>query len=193
MQKEKFTQESKINEDVRENANKRFIVRRSSIHHVEKIYVDDETYLEWDRFVSAHRKKAQRNGECLCPKNKIWQCDTICDECPFYNKFKFESLDASQFEEDGSSETKADYIVDPTTENFEERIILQLTIEHLIDELKEKDPDIGLLLSTLYEEMKNNTFTNLSDIYKNQGVCKPTFFKRIKKLRKILEESGLKK
>lgn len=193
MQKEKFTQESKINEDVRENANKRFIVRRTSIHHVEKIYVDDETYLEWDRFVSAHRKKAQRNGECLCPKNKLWQCDTICDICPFYNKFKFESLDVAQFEEDGGSETKADYIVDPSTENFEERIILQLTIEHLIDELNEKDPDIGLLLSTLYEEMKNNTFTNLSDIYKNQCVCKPTFFKRIKKLRKILEESGLKK
>lgn len=193
MKKEKKYQENNNVEETRDSSFKHFIVQRTSIYHVEKIYVDDVTYYEWDRFVSTHRKRAQRNGDCICPKEKLWQCDTVCDECPFFNKFKYESLDAAQFEEDGGSETKADYIVDSSTENFEERIILQLTIEHLIDELMIKDPDIGLLLSTLYEEMKNNSFTNLSDIYKKQGVCKPTFFKRIKKLRKILEENGLKK
>ena len=85
-----------------------FITRRTSIHHVEKIYVDDESYYEWNRFVSLHRKKAQRCGECLCPKEKLWQCDTVCDECPFFNKDKYESLDVPAFSDDENSEMKVD-------------------------------------------------------------------------------------
>lgn len=193
MQKEKNYQENKNVEETTESVCKHFIVRRTSIYHVEKIYVDDDTYYEWDRFVSTHRKRAQRNGDCLCPKEKLWQCDTVCDECPFFNKFKYESLDTPQYEDGESHETKADYIVDSTTENFEERIIMQLTIEHLINELNEKDPDIGAILSALYSEIKNNTFITLSEFSKKLGENKSTFFYRVEKLKKIFDERGLKK
>lgn len=193
MEKEKKYQENNNAEEARDSSFKHFIVQRTSIYHIEKIYVDDDTYYEWDRFVSTHRKRAQRNGDCLCPKEKLWQCDTICDECPFFNKLKYDSLDTPQYEGNDSHETKADYIVDPTTENFEERIIMQLTIEHLIDELNAKDPDIGSILSALYSEIKNNTFNTLSEFSKKLGENKSTFFYRVEKLKKILDERGLKK
>ncbi len=170
-----------------------FITRRTSIHHVEKIYVDDESYYEWDRFVSQHRKKAQRCGECLCPKEKLWQCDTVCDECPFFNKDKYESLDIPAFSDDENSEMKVDYIADPNTENMEERIMLQLTIEHLIEELNEKEPELGLILSVLYEQVKTNSFHDLMSIARELNTKKTTFFKRIRKLQKIVKEAGIQR
>ncbi len=173
--------------------NTHFMTRRTSIHHVEKIYVDEETYYEWNKYVNQHRKKAQRNGECLCPKAKLWQCDTVCDECPFFNRDKFESLDVPQFSDDDDSEMKVDYVVDPSTEDMEERIILQLTMEHLIDELKDKEPELALILFTLYEEIKNNTFTNLLSLCEKLPMSTSTFYHRVERLRKIFVEKGLKK
>ena len=84
-------------------------------------------------------------------------------------------------------------IADPSTEKMEERIIMQLTIECLIEELNEKEPALGLILSSLYDEIKTNTFTSLSELCKKIESPKSTFFDNIARLKKILEEKGLKK
>lgn len=180
-------------ENLETNGYTHFITRRTSVYHVEKIYVDDKSYYEWNGFVSIHRKRAQRCGECLCPKEKLWQCDTVCDECPFFNRDKYDSLDVPAFSDDENSEMKVDYLADPSTENMEERIILQLTIEHLIEELNEKEPELGIILSSLYEEIKNNTFTNFYNLCKKLSIATSSFYYRVERIKKIFVEKGLKK
>lgn len=192
---EKEYQENQKTNASKSEENKHFITRRVSKYSVEKIYVSDKDYYEWNTFVNTHRKRAQRCGDCLCPKEKLWQCDTVCSDCPFFNFYKYDRLDDPQFANDESecSGTKADYIADPSTEKMEERIIMQLTIECLIEELNEKEPALGLILSSLYDEIKTNTFTSLSELCKKIESPKSTFFDNIARLKKIMEEKGLKK
>lgn len=188
-------QKSQNSETSKCEENRHFITRRVSKYSVEKIYVSDKDYCQWNSFVNTHRKRAQRCGDCLCPKEKLWQCDTVCSDCPFFNCYKYDRLDDPQFANDESEcpETKVDYIADPSTENMEERIIMQLTIECLIEELNEKEPALGLILSSLYDEIKTNTFTNLSELYKKLKSPKSSFFDNIARIKKIMEEKGLKK
>ena len=57
------------------------------------IEVPNETYAEYMKYCSNHRKRMQAHGLCKCPRAKWWQCDTVCADCIHQNLPETVSLD----------------------------------------------------------------------------------------------------
>lgn len=141
-----------------------YITHKVGNNKTQKVKVNYEQYISWYRFINLHRKRAQRNGKCLCPKDKLIYCDIVCDECIYCSKFKVDSLDIPQFLDDRDSESKINRIIDNTTNNLVKEITLKVSIEELINELKENEPDLFLIISTMYQEIKEKNL-QLYQIY----------------------------
>ena len=62
------------------------------------IEVPNETYAEYMKYCSNHRKRMQAHGLCKCPRAKWWQCDTVCADCIHQNLPETVSLDEQSAE-----------------------------------------------------------------------------------------------
>lgn len=72
---------------MKENDEKKYLLpQRVSPTQVELYEVTKEVYELESKEINRVRKQAQRNGECSCPKEKLWLCDGCCVDCPFYHK-----------------------------------------------------------------------------------------------------------
>ena len=58
------------------------------------VEVDEIIYRAYYQPIWKARIKAQRAGECLCPKDDIWKCDGICPGCNFYVPKKTVSMNS---------------------------------------------------------------------------------------------------
>lgn len=144
------------------------------------IDVPEDQYREYDRNRTALRKRMQYHHECTCPRNKFWLCDGMCDDCEFHVSASV-SLDA---EVPGSEDTLGDFIPDdkPTPEEIaSDRDLL----EHLIERLRELDPDADRIIELWSEN------PNLSDRKIAEAIGRPqkTFSDRMKKLRSEFKDA----
>ena len=55
--------------------------------------VTPEQYAEFDQWRTNKRKREQYHGRCMCPRNKWWLCDGLCDDCEFHAPGDMLSLD----------------------------------------------------------------------------------------------------
>lgn len=115
--------------------------RKIYIHSIKQwVPVTEEVYSEYYRPVWRTQKAAQKAGQCLCPKNKLWLCDGDCAMCEYHAAGNTVSLDAPIENSDGDEFSLIDTLEDPTS-NFAEVLVDRLLLERLLDELAEQDPE----------------------------------------------------
>lgn len=72
--------------------------------------VTEEVYREYYRPIWRLQKEAQKNGQCMCTKSKLWVCDGDCATCEYRAAGNTISLDAPMENGDGD-EFMADVVV----------------------------------------------------------------------------------
>lgn len=102
--------------------------------------VTEEVYLEYYRPIWRLQKESQKNGQCMCPKSKLWLCDGDCAMCKYRAAGNTTSLDAPIENSDGDEFSLADIIADPNAA-FADVIVDRLLLEKLLDELAQQDPE----------------------------------------------------
>ena len=102
--------------------------------------VTEEVYLEYYRPIWRLQKEAQKNGQCMCPKSKLWLCDGDCVLCEYSAAGNTISLDAPIENADGEEFSLADTLADPNA-FFADVIVDRLLLEKLLDELAQQDPE----------------------------------------------------
>lgn len=104
------------------------------------IPVSEEVYLEYYRPVWRLQKEAQKRGQCVCPRSKLWLCDGDCAMCEYQAAGNTISLDAPMRNDAGEEFCLWDTLEDPTA-NIEESVADKLLLEELFRALDELDPD----------------------------------------------------
>lgn len=102
--------------------------------------VTEEVYREYYRPIWRLQKEAQKNGQCICPKSKLWICDGDCAVCEYHTAGNTVSLDAPIENADGEEFCLLDTLEDPTS-SFADVLVDRLLLEQLLDELVERDPE----------------------------------------------------
>jgi hypothetical protein len=60
------------------------------------VSVTKEFYYEYYRPIWRTQKEAQKYGQCMCPKSKLWRCDGCCLECSYHAPGNVWSLEYEQ-------------------------------------------------------------------------------------------------
>lgn len=109
----------------------------------QQVPVTEEIYREYYHPIWRLQKKAQKNGQCLCPKSKL----QICEYHAVGNTI---SLDAPIENGDDNEFSLIDTIKDPTS-NFANILVDRLLLETLLDELSERDPESKRICELIME------------------------------------------
>lgn len=131
-------------------------------------------YAEFDRWRTNLRKREQYHGRCMCPRQKWWLCDGMCDDCEFHAAGDVLSLDKPISHEDGDEVSLADALVDPSP-SIEEVICDKAELDQLFERLNEIMPEAA--------EIGRLRMSKLSDeaIAQIIGIKRTTFLSRLKK------------
>lgn len=126
--------------------------------------VTEEIYREYYRPIWRTQKAAQKAGQCVCPKYKLWICDGDCAICEYRAAGNTISLDAPIKNGDGDEFSLIDTIEDPTS-NYSDILVDRLLLEQLLDELSERDPE-GKRICELI--MDGSSKTEIADTLKRE-------------------------
>ena len=121
--------------------------RENDPDSVDLVPVTEEQYRELTRCINRKRKREQRAGRCLCPKQYFWKCDADCDNCQ-YHKSDLISLDQILNDCAGFGNSLLDYLADDSclAETVEERALSE-ALHLLLDNLSEEEQEIIRLFS----------------------------------------------
>lgn len=136
--------------------------------------VTPDQYAEFDRWRTNLRKREQYHDRCMCPRNKWWLCDGMCNDCEFYAPGDILSLDKPVSNYDGDEVTLLDTLVD-----------LAPIIESVICDKAELDQLFERLNALMPEAVQIGQLRQdgLSDeaIAKIIGIKRTTFLSRLNK------------
>lgn len=141
--------------------------------------VPSEQYEEFDRWRTNLRKREQYHGHCMCPSNKWWLCNGICDDCEFHAAGDILSLDMVVSNEDGDEVTLKDTLVYPSP-LMEDMICNKAELDQLFERLHELMPEaktIGKL------RQQGKTDEAIAEII---GINRTTFRSRLTKAKEQL-------
>ena len=141
--------------------------------------VTPEQYAEFDQWRTNKRKREQYHGRCMCPRNKWWLCDGLCDDCEFHAPGDMLSLDKPVSNDDGDEVTLLDTLVDPAP-SIESVLCDKAELDQLFARLNELMPeaqDIGKL------RQKGLTDEAIAKVI---GIKRTTFRSRLEKVKKQL-------
>ncbi|MHB1154873.1 MAG: RNA polymerase sigma factor [Eubacteriales bacterium] len=133
-----------------------------------------EFYYEYYRPIWCTQKKAQKRGQCRCPKSKLWRCDGCCLDCPYHSSGIVWSLEHEQ-------ELMGDIHEDPSADVesiVTDKIILQL----LFKRLNELFPEACRIGELRMEGISDRDIANLV------GIPRSTFRSRLKKVEILLRD-----
>ena len=102
--------------------------------------VSPEQYSEFDRWRTNLRKREQYHGRCMCPRNKWWLCDGMCDDCEYHAPGDILSLDMPTSNDDGDEVTLLDMLEDPAA-SLEEVICDKAELDQLYERLDQLMPE----------------------------------------------------
>ena len=141
--------------------------------------VTPEHYAEFDPWRTNKRKREQYHGRCMCPRNKWWLCDGMCDDCEFHAPGDVLSLDKPVSNDDGDEVTLLDTLVDPAP-SIESVLCDKAELDQLFARLNELMPEA--------QEIGKLRQKGLTDeaIAKVIGIKRTTFRSRLEKVKKQL-------
>ena len=102
--------------------------------------VTPEQYKEFDTWRTNLRKREQYHHRCMCPRNKWWLCDGMCDDCEYHAPGDILSLDMPTSNDDGDEVTLLDMLEDPAV-SIEEVICDKAELDQLFDRLNDLMPE----------------------------------------------------
>lgn len=146
------------------------------------IEIPNETYAEYMKYCSNHRKRMQAHGLCKCPRAKWWQCDTVCADCIHQNLPETVSLDEPVTDCSSEDEMELLDVVVDGSELMEELLCDADELNHLLKRLQELMPE-ALKIGKLRDDELTDT-----EIAERIGVCRTTFRSRLNKVREILKK-----
>lgn len=174
---------------MKEIKEKYLLSQRVSPTKVELYEVSKEVYELESKEINRVRKQAQRNGECSCPKGKLWQCDGCCVDCPFYHKRQVSLSDVAYKDDKGENDIKYEDITpDENFENTPDGIMFKVLVEELREKLEAIDPQARLIFDSINEKTQTNQFKSLRDVANELGMLWGTFFKKLLIVRELSEE-----
>ena len=102
--------------------------------------VTPEQYKEFDTWRTNLRKREQYHHRCMCPRNKWWLCDGMCDDCEYHAPGDILSLDMPTSSDDGDEVTLLDMLEDPAP-SIEEVICDKAELDQLYERLNQLMPE----------------------------------------------------
>ena len=102
--------------------------------------VTEEVYREYYRPIWRMQKATRKAGQCICPRSKLWLCDSDCLTCGYHTSGNTVSLDAPMENANGDEFTLMDTLTDPDS-CFADILIDRLLLNQLLDKLAEQDPE----------------------------------------------------
>ena len=102
--------------------------------------VTPEQYKEFDTWRTNLRKREQYHHRCMCPRNKWWLCDGMCDDCEYHAPGDILSLDMPTSNDDGDEVTLLDMLEDPAP-SIEEVICDKAELDQLYERLNQLMPE----------------------------------------------------
>ena len=146
--------------------------------------VSPEEYKQFDTWRTNLRKREQYHHRCMCPRNKWWLCDGMCDDCEFHAAGDILSFDATTTNDEGDEVRLLDRFVSPES-NLNDIILDQILMQQLLKRLAELMPEAAEIGQLRLQGLKDD---DIADII---GVKRTTFRSRIEKARaKLREEYG---
>ena len=143
--------------------------------------VTPEEYERYDQWRTNLRKREQYHGRCMCPRQKWWLCDGMCEDCEFRAPGDMLSLDATGTDEDGDEFSLLDCFASPESV-LNEIILDQVLMKQLLKRLEELMPE-AIEIGKLRQEGLSDEA--IADII---GIKRTTFLSRLKKVKSILRE-----
>lgn len=142
----------------------------------ERIPVTKEEFNIYYKEVDVFRRKQQRHGKCVCPKNNRLSCDMDCATCPYRRAGDERSLDFTGENDDGDVTSWSDSLAvdEPLLEDLVAAAVDMKTVLDRISTLMPEAIEIGKL-----------RLEGLSDteIAKQLGIPRTTFLSRLKILK----------
>ena len=139
----------------------------------EWVPVTEEVYLEYYRPIWRIQKSARKNGQCVCPKTKLWRCDGDCAVCGYRAAGNTLSLDAPMENVNGDEMCLGDTISDPDAA-FADIVLDSMFLEQLLDELAERNPDGKLICELIMLLGEKGREKIALSLYGEQTVSKET-------------------
>lgn len=166
---------------MKEQKEKKYLLPQRVSHNQVNLYeVSEETYKEVTREINRIRKEAQRNGECFCTKDKFWQCDGCCIDCPFYHKKAISLSDVAYRDDKGENDiTYEEIIPDNYCRNTPEAIMFESLVKELKDTLARIDPKARQIFDAIYDKTMSNEFDSLRDLARELGIPWSTFHDKL--------------
>lgn len=172
------------------NEEKKYLLpQRVSPTKVELHEVSKELYESISKDINTLRKRAQRNGECACPREKLWQCDGCCVDCPFYHKNTVSFSDVVYKDDKGENDiTYEDITPDKSFRNTPEGIIFNSLVAELQDALSNIDPSLRAIFDAIYEKTITNNFESLRSVAEELGIHWATFHDKLDIVRELYKK-----
>ena len=136
--------------------------------------VSPEEYKQFDTWRTNLRKREQYHGRCMCPRNKWWLCDGMCDDCEFHAPGDILSLDMPTSNDDCDEVTLLDMLEDPAP-SIEEVICDKAELDQLFDRLNELMPEAVKIGQLRQEGLSDEAITKII------GIKRTTFRSRLEK------------
>lgn len=165
---------------MKEIKEKYLLPQRVSPTKVELYEVTKEVYELESKEISRVRKQHQRDGECSCPKGKLWQCDGCCVDCPFYHKRPISLNDVAYKDEKGEENITYEEITpDKKIEDTPNWVMFKMLIEELKEKLESIDPDMKRIFESIYEKAMNDEFNGFREIQRELDIPWTTFRRKL--------------
>ena len=143
--------------------------------------VTPEEYKRYDQWRTNLRKREQYHGRCMCPRQKWWLCDGMCEDCEFHAPGDMLSLDATETDAEGGEFSLLDCFASPESV-LNEIILDQVLMKQLLKRLEELMPE-AIEIGKLRQEGLSDEA--IADII---GIKRTTFLSRLKEVKSILRE-----
>lgn len=175
---------------MKENCEKKYLLpQRVSKTKVEVYEVTKEVYELESKEINRVRKQAQRNGECSCPKGKLWQCDGCCVDCPFYHKRPISLNDVAYRDDKGENDiTYEDITPDENFENTPNGIMFKVLVEELQEKLESIDPDMKRIFDVIYEKTIDDEFNGFREIQRELDIPWTTFRRKLDVVKELVSK-----
>ena len=141
--------------------------------------VSPEQYEEFDRWRTNLRKREQYHHRCMCPRDKWWLCDGMCQDCEFHAPGDTLSLNMPVANEDGDEVTLLDTLIDPAP-TIESVICDKVELDQLFKRLNELIPEAVQIGQLRQDGLSDEAIAEII------GIKRTTFLSRLKKAKEQL-------